>query len=222
MSFHKMFITIGLGVAMLIFFQNCQKAKLTTKGTDIGSLQAVNEVDFQPPGPDPGPNPNPNPNPVPTPTPMPDPNCPDDNGDQHSNDSKSHDHSKHAHYKGSHGHEMCDDDSSDDNSADDCKDHSGRESGDRDGICAISGPGQSDRVGITDNENLGVQHDNQKGKKLVCMSENACVNIASKAFGRAHTIRHGWCKDGRNKSVKHISDENMKLLVDKYIQANPK
>ncbi len=224
MSLNRLFITIGLGVMMMIFFQNCQKAKMQTTGANLGSLQAVNEIDFQPPppGPDPGPTPTPNPNPNPNPNPDPeDPKCPTDNGDHRSDDSSSHDHSKHAHYKGSHGHDMCDDDSSDDNSADDCKDHTGKEHGNREYICGISGPGKSDRIGITDNERLDAQHDSQKDKKLVCMSEYACETIARKAFSKSHTIRYGWCKDSSNKKVKHISDENMKLLVDKFILENP-
>lgn len=233
MSMNKMFISTGLMLIMMIFFQNCQKAKMSAKGNDdLGSLQVVNQGDFQPPPlPDPGPaptptptpdpGPNPTPNPTPGPTPTPNPLCPDDNGDQRSDDdsdSDSHDHSKHGHHKNKNGHEMCDDDSSDDHSADDCKDHNGKEQGERMYICGINGPGKSLRVGVTDSEMLTPEHDSHQGKRLVCMTEHACEVIVKQAFPDAHTMRYGWCKDGRNKNVKHLSDEHMQILVDDYIQ----
>jgi len=219
MSLPKVLAASIFGVCILVFFQNCQKAKMAATGTDESSLARVNETDLElPPGP--GPNPGPNPNPNPTPTPTPDP-CPDDNGDHDSNsrsDDDSHDHSKHAHYKGSkYGHDMCDDESSDDHSADDCKDHHGKENGDREYICDIRKPGNDEAIGITEQEQLIVKH---QGVKMVCMSKNACENIAAKAFPGARAEKRGYCKAGNNKNVKHVSDEHMEQLVNKYIQMN--
>lgn len=190
---------------------------MEAKNSNLGSLQVVNGQDFTPPPGDP--NPTPTPNPVPTPTPTP-PMCPSDNGDV-SDDDSSTDHEHHAHHKASDGKEMCDDQSSDDRSGDDCEDHNGKESGSREYICGVNGPGKSDRIGITENEQLTPEHDSHQGKKLVCMSQHACETLARKAFPESHTIRYGWCKTDSNKNVKHISDEHMKALIDKFISDNP-
>lgn len=210
MSMNKLFISTGLALIMMIFFQNCQRAKMAAKGdSDLGSLQVVNGDDFQPPPTDPPPTDPPPTDPPPTDPPV---ACPTDDGDQDSDD--------HSHDKYSKAGYNYDDHSSDDNSGDDCKDHHGKEKGNREYICGISGPGKSDRIGIDENEQLASQHDSHKGKKLVCMSEHACEVIVRKAFPESHTIRYGWCKDDSNKNVQHLGDEKMKLLVDKYIQDN--
>lgn len=210
MSMPKVLFAAIFGVCVLMFFQNCQKAKMATTGTDESSLARVNEADLElPPGP--GPNPNPNPNPGPTPNP-----CPDDNGDHDSHsrsDDDSHDHSKHGHHKGRYGHDMCDDESSDDHSADDCKDP--RDGRDREYICDIRKPGNDHAIGITEQEQLIVKH---QGVKLVCMSKQACEVIAAAAFPGARAEPRGFCKAGNNPNVKHVSDERMKQLVDKFIQ----
>jgi len=33
-------------------------------------------------------------------------------------------------------------------------------------------------------------------------------------------VEDGYCKAGNNKNVKHVSDEHMEQLVNKYIQMN--
>ncbi|MGE4132328.1 MAG: hypothetical protein AB7F86_11870 [Bdellovibrionales bacterium] len=250
----KLVLPLATSVLTVLFFQNCQKAKLTSVGgEDFGSLTTVQETnDNQPPNPgpapspdpnpapspspDPGPspspnpNPNPNPNPTPTPTPAPNPNpdsCPSDNGDDdNSSDDKSHDSSSDndsssddsSHDKQQKQNHNGGDNSSDDNSGDDCRDHNGREEGAREYVCTVMGPGSSTRLACGDDE-ISPLHE---GPKFLCMTKKACEEIGGLAFPDARAEKRGWCKtDSNNHHVKHISDERMQELVDKYLQEHP-
>lgn len=220
MIIKKLALVSITGFCTLALFQNCQRAKMESVKKDDASLARVNETDLGLP-PAPAPAPLPDPSPAPTPTPEPHPVCPTDNGDQDSNsvsDDDSHDHSQHSHYKSSYGHEMCDDHSSDDNSGDDCEDHDGQEQGKREYICDISKPGNDHAIGITENESLEVKH---QGVKLLCMSKQACEVIAARAFPGAKAEPRGFCKVDNNKNVKHVSDDRMEQLVNKYISEQP-
>ncbi len=215
MAFNKTIVASVALVGLLVSFQNCQRARMASKGTeaDNASLAQGTEVDLGLPDTPPGPTPNPNPNPNPNPPPI----CQHDNGDNDSDsnsDDDSQDHSKHAHHKSSDGHQMCDDDSSDDSSEDDCVDHNGQEDGNREYICGVGGPGNSTRLEITDNE----LQPKQQGVKMLCMSKHACEVIAARAFPGARAEKRGYCQVDSNKNVKHISDEHLIPLVDKYLK----
>ena len=236
MSLPKLLLSIFTGTVLVLFFQNCQKAKMESKGTtDNPSLARLNEVDLGlPPGtiPDSTATPTPSPDPIATPTPGPtatptpnptppvgpDPVCLTDDGDAPDSDSNSHDHGRHAHHKSSYGHHMCDDDSSDDNSGDDCKDPKKTEEGHREYICDIHKPGNSHALGITESEALLVKH---QGVKMLCMSRPACEVIAAAAFPGAKAEARGFCKVDSNKNVSHVSDARLQVLVDKWIAEHP-
>jgi tartrate dehydratase beta subunit/fumarate hydratase class I family protein len=111
---------------------------------------------------------------------------------------------------------MCDDDSSDDNSEDDCVDHNGHEDGNREYICGVAGPGNSTRLEITNNELQA----KQEGVKMLCMTKHACEVIAAQAFPGAHAEARGYCRVDSNKNVKHISDEHLIPLVNKWLASH--
>lgn len=188
MSMAKAFISAMAIIGLLVFFQNCQRAKMSTSGIEQSSLTGLgasstdlNNFDNNPPPNDPG-NPD------------------DDDDDDLA------------------GNPDGDDNDGDHNNGHNCsKDRNQHEMGDREYVCVIQGPGNSTHIGIIGNT-LEAKHE---GPKMLCMTKAACEVEGARAFKNPHAEIRGFCKNRHNKNVKHISDANMKLLVDKYIAANP-
>lgn len=190
MSMPKFFITIIGAVSVIIFFQNCQKAKMSTSGAEQSSLTGLGASSSDLNGLDNDPPPN-------------DPGSPDDDDDDD--------------VAGNPGGNDDDDDNG--NGGGHCThDNNGHENGAREYVCVIAGPGESTHIGITSQNSLEAKHE---GPKMLCMTKSACEVQGARAFSGAHAEFRGFCKNRHNKNVKHISDANMKLLVDKYILANP-
>lgn len=78
-------------------------------------------------------------------------------------------------------------------------------------ICILEGPGKSVKLGLRPNSlAAGTSAD-----QAVCMSQNACLNIASKAFSVKMADRRGFCKHSGTSSRVSMSDAQMEEAVTK-------
>lgn len=85
-------------------------------------------------------------------------------------------------------------------------------------VCILEGPGKSVKLGVTD---AGVPQGQNPRPGVLCMSKNACLNIASQAFGVKGPEFRGYCKLPIRPHVTHITDAQMQVKVDEYKKANP-
>ena len=114
------------------------------------------------------------------------------------------------------GHNDDDHDHGDDDDKD-C-DNKDRDSGNHAGsssaatfICILEGPGKSVKLGLRPNSlAAGTSAD-----QAVCMSQNACLNIASKAFSVKMADRRGFCKQAKASGRVSMSDAQMEEAVTK-------
>jgi hypothetical protein len=78
-------------------------------------------------------------------------------------------------------------------------------------LCILEGPGNSVKLGLRPNSlAAGTSAD-----QAVCMSENACINIASKAFSVKMADRSGFCKQAGAGGRVFMSDAQMEEAVTK-------
>ncbi len=75
-------------------------------------------------------------------------------------------------------------------------------------ICILDGPGKSVRLGYVDSA-LTSQG---KTPGIVCMSQNACLNIVSKKFDVKMAAKRGFCPD-KNPHVVPMSDAQLSALI---------
>ena len=81
-------------------------------------------------------------------------------------------------------------------------------------VCILdSSPGKSIRLGIISQSLEAVGSTPQ----TVCISKNACENIASKVFSVAGASKRGFCHDNRNPHVVQLTDEQVQTLIDKIL-----
>ncbi len=79
-------------------------------------------------------------------------------------------------------------------------------------VCILEGPGKSVKLGMSTE---GVPRGQNKIPQVLCMSKNACLNIASQAFGVKGPYFRGYCKlPQRNPHVTHITDAQLQVKVD--------
>lgn len=119
-------------------------------------------------------------------------------------------------YGGGGGHHDDDDDK-------DCKDrdrdynggnggnHVGSTSSSTNFICILEGPGKSVKLGLRPSALAG----GTSADQAVCMSQNACLNIASKAFSVKMADRRGFCKQAGASGRVSMSDAQMEAAVTK-------
>jgi hypothetical protein len=84
-------------------------------------------------------------------------------------------------------------------------------------ICILDGPGNSTKLGLAQ-EAMASQH---KTPGLICMTQNACSNIVSKAFdvkGPKHAV---FCKSHGNPHVIRLGEDEIQQKVDEYLAADP-
>lgn len=82
--------------------------------------------------------------------------------------------------------------------------------GSGDNVCILAGPGKSVKLGI---ESGKLQGQNAI-PNVLCMSANACLNIASKLFDVKGPEFRGYCKSpGGNPHVQHITDADLAAQV---------
>lgn len=78
-------------------------------------------------------------------------------------------------------------------------------------ICILEGPGKSIKLGLRPNAlAAGTTAD-----QAVCMSRNACLNIASKAFSVKMAHSRGFCKQASASGRVSMSDAQMEDAVNK-------
>jgi len=85
-------------------------------------------------------------------------------------------------------------------------------------VCILEGPGKSVKLGVTA---AGVPQGQNPRPGVLCMSKNACLNIASQIFGVKGPEFRGYCKLPIRPHVTHITDAQMQVKVDEYKKANP-
>lgn len=93
------------------------------------------------------------------------------------------------------------------------EDDAGSEPGNSTGnfVCILAGPGKSLKLGILSGAPKG-QH---KVPSVLCMSETACLEIASQAFEVKGPEQRGYCKSPQgNPHVHHVTDAQLQALVD--------
>lgn len=79
-------------------------------------------------------------------------------------------------------------------------------------VCILEGPGKSVKLGMSTE---GVLRGQNKIPQVLCMSKNACLNIASQAFGVKGPYFRGYCKlPQHNPHVTHITDAELQTKVD--------
>lgn len=79
-------------------------------------------------------------------------------------------------------------------------------------VCILEGPGKSVKLGMSVE---GVPRGQNKIPQVLCMSKNACLNIASQAFGVKGPYFRGYCKlPQHNPHVTHITDADLQTKVD--------
>jgi hypothetical protein len=114
------------------------------------------------------------------------------------------------------GHDDDDDHDHDDKDCDNDDGHHG--DGDHSGssskaafVCILEGPGKSVKLGLrTSSLAAGNSAD-----QAVCMSQNACLNIASKAFSVKMADRRGFCKHSSASGRVSMTDAQMEEAVSK-------
>jgi hypothetical protein len=85
-------------------------------------------------------------------------------------------------------------------------------------VCILDGPGKSVKLGISDTGVMGGQH---PIPGVLCMSANACLNIASQIFKVKGPEFRGYCKlPHGNPHVTHITDAQLQAKVT-ALKANP-
>lgn len=187
----KSLIVIGAALVVLAF-QNCQKAALTTSGDPEGKLMAVTANDpedasgavVQPAGDD-------------------SLQTPGTGAQQPPDDGK--------------GPEVPPVDGGNPGSGNPGNGHPGNGNAngkDKGGnyVCILEGPGKSVKLGLGQDDKAGGQN---KIPRVLCMSQNACLNIASQVFGVKGPEKRGYCKLPQgNPHVFHITDAQMQVKVD--------
>ncbi len=79
-------------------------------------------------------------------------------------------------------------------------------------VCILEGPGKSVKLGMS---TAGVPGGQNPIPQVLCMSKNACLNIASQVFGVKGPEFRGYCKlPHGNPHVTHITDAQLQLKVD--------
>ncbi len=79
-------------------------------------------------------------------------------------------------------------------------------------VCILEGPGKSVKLGMSTE---GVPRGQNKIPQVLCMSKNACLNIASQVFGVKGPYFRGYCKlPQHNPHVTHITDAQLQVKVD--------
>jgi hypothetical protein len=78
-------------------------------------------------------------------------------------------------------------------------------------ICILEGPGKSLKLGLRPNALAS----GTSADQAVCMSENACLNIASKAFSVKMADRRGFCELSGASGRVSLSDAQMEEAVTK-------
>lgn len=79
-------------------------------------------------------------------------------------------------------------------------------------VCILDMPGKSFKLGITSENELQGQ---RPIRGVLCMSENACLNIASKKFAVKGAYFRGYCKASHgNKHTRHITDGELDTLIE--------
>lgn len=82
-------------------------------------------------------------------------------------------------------------------------------------VCILNGPGKSIKLGLTAGGAPAGQH---KIKAVLCMTENACLNIASQAFEVQGAYFRGYCKlPHGNPHVIHITEGQLQEKVNKIL-----
>lgn len=204
-------VSLLVGV-MVVGFQNCQNAKMSTTGNEssASSLGQVTPVDVNdndintPPPTEPPPA-----NPPPTTTPNdPPPTTPP--GHPPGTPPKDPKHPKDPKYP------TCENDDHNDHADD---------SDEREYVCVLDYPGKSVKLGIDKHDNfvedpgLGNIHNTAKHstkQRVLCMTKSACLNIASQKFDVVSAEFRGYCKHHHNKHVVHISDSDLQKKIDEY------
>ena len=79
-----------------------------------------------------------------------------------------------------------------------------------DDVCILDGPGKSVKLGMTEQ---GTPQGQNPVPDVLCMSANACLNIASKAFKVQGPEFRGYCKANGNPHVTHITDAQLMVKV---------
>lgn len=78
-------------------------------------------------------------------------------------------------------------------------------------ICILEGPGKSVKLGLRPTALAS----GTSADQAVCMSQNACLNIASKAFSVKLADRRGFCKQSKASGRVSMSDAQMEEAVTK-------
>jgi hypothetical protein len=84
-------------------------------------------------------------------------------------------------------------------------------------ICILAGPGNSAKLGLTQ-EQMAAQH---RTPDLICMTQDACLNIVSAAFDVKGPKHAGFCKVHGNPHVKHLTDADLQQKVTEYLSQHP-
>jgi len=77
-------------------------------------------------------------------------------------------------------------------------------------VCILGGPGKSVKLGMSSEGRLRGQN---KIPKVVCMTREACLDIASRVFVVKGPELRGYCKSGGNPHVTHLSNGAIDLKV---------
>lgn len=78
-------------------------------------------------------------------------------------------------------------------------------------ICILEGPGKSVKLGLRPNAMAG----GTSADQAVCMTQNACLNIVSKAFAVKMADRRGFCNQSGASGRVSMSDAQMEAAVSK-------
>lgn len=83
-------------------------------------------------------------------------------------------------------------------------------------VCILAGPGKSVKLGVTAAGAMQGQH---PIPGVLCISADACLNIASQVFDVKGPEFRGYCKAKGNPHVTHLTDEQLKAKVDALLAA---
>lgn len=96
------------------------------------------------------------------------------------------------------------------------KDKNKDKSADGQNVCILAGPGKSVKLGMGSD---GTMHGQNPVPEVLCMSANACLNIASQIFDVKGSYFRGYCKSNGNPHVSHITDAELKAKVNAILAA---
>jgi hypothetical protein len=83
-------------------------------------------------------------------------------------------------------------------------------------VCILAGPGKSVKLGMTSGSVLQGQN---PVPGVLCMSANACLNIASQGFSVKGPEFRGYCKPHGNPHVTQISDAALLVKIQALVAA---